>query len=188
MGNRANINIPERVGEAVEINYGGLANADFGPLARDLIPVRSMVEGDLHALIAIDRRITGRNRSAYFERKLEEALRESDVRISLVAERDGRPIGFIMARVDLGEFGRTDSAAVMDTIGVDPDYGNCGVGHALVTQLLVNLMTLRVDKVLTEVDWSARDLLSFLDRCGFRPSSNLCFDRTIARPRDSIRS
>ncbi len=99
MGNRANINIPERVGEAAEINYGGPADADFGPLTRDLIPVRSMVEGDLHALIAIDRRITGRNRSAYFERKLEEALRESDVRISLVAERDGRPVGFIMARV-----------------------------------------------------------------------------------------
>jgi len=187
MSKRTSINVPERVGEAAEINYGGPADADFGLLARDLIPVRSMVEGDLPALIAIDRRITGRDRSAYFERKLDEALRESDVRISLVAELDGRPIGFIMARVDLGEFGRTDSAAIMDTIGVDPDYGNRGVGRALLTQLLVNLMTLRVDKVLTEVDWSARELLSFLDRCGFYPSSYLCFDRTIARSGDPVR-
>jgi len=185
MSIRTSIDIPERVGEAAEINYGGPAGADFGPLARDLIPVRSMVEGDLRALIAIDRRITGRDRSTYFERKLEEALRDSDVRISLVAERDGRPVGFIMARVDLGEFGRTDSAAVIDTIGVDPDYGNRGVGHALVTQLLVNLMTLRVDKVLTEVDWTARELLGFLDHCGFRPSSYLCFDRNIALPYNS---
>ncbi|HEV2670074.1 MAG TPA: GNAT family N-acetyltransferase [Gemmatimonadales bacterium] len=187
MSKRTSIDVPERVGEAAEINYGGPADADFGLLARDLIPVRSMVEGDLHALIAIDRRITGRDRSAYFERKLDEALRESDVRISLVAELDGRPVGFIMARVDLGEFGRTDSAAIMDTIGVDPDYGNRGVGRALLTQLLVNLMTLRVDKVLTEVDWSARELLSFLDRCGFHPSSYLCFDRTIARSGDPVR-
>jgi ribosomal protein S18 acetylase RimI-like enzyme len=185
MSIRTSIDIPERVGEAAEINYGGSTDADFGPLARDLIPVRSMVEGDLRALIAIDRRITGRDRSAYFERKLEETLRESDVRISLVAEFDGRPVGFIMARVDLGEFGRTDSAAVMDTIGVDPDYGSRGVGRALLSQLLVNLMTLRVDKVLTEVDWSARELLGFLDRCGFHPSSYLCFDRNIARPADS---
>jgi GNAT superfamily N-acetyltransferase len=117
-----------------------------------------MVEGDLRALVAIDRRITGHDHSTYFERKLEEALRESDVRISLVAELDGRPVGFIMAPVDLEEFGRTDSAAIMDTIGVDPDYGNRGVGRALVTQLLVNLMTLPVDKVLTEVDWSAREI------------------------------
>ncbi len=179
MSIRASIDIPERVGDAAEINYGGPANADFGPLARDLIPVRSMVESDLRALVAIDRRITGRDRSAYFERKLEEALRESDVRISLVAELDGRPVGFIMARVDLGEFGRTDSAAIMDTIGVDPDYASRGVGRALLTQLLVNLMTLRVERVLTEVDWSTRDLLGFLDGCGFYPSSYLCFDRDI---------
>ncbi len=182
MARRTRITIPERVGDAAEINYGAPATADFGPLARDLIPVRSMVEGDLRALIAIDRRITGRDRSAYFARKVEEALRESDVRISLVAELDDRPVGFIMARVDLGEFGRVDSAAVMDTIGVDPDYGNRGVGRALVTQLLVNLMTLRVDKVLTEVDWSGHELMGFLDRCGFRPSAYLCFDRNIAGP------
>jgi len=187
MSKRTSIDVPERVGEAAEINYGGRADADFEPLARDLIPVRSMVEGDLRALIAIDRRITGRDRSAYFERKLDEALRQSDVRISLVAELDGQPVGFIMARVDLGEFGRTDSAAIMDTIGVDPDYRNRGVGRALLTQLLVNLMTLRVDKVLTEVDWSARELLGFLDRCGFHPSSYLCFDRTIARSGDTVR-
>jgi ribosomal protein S18 acetylase RimI-like enzyme len=184
MSIRTNIDIPERVGDAAEINYGEPAGADFGPLARDLIPVRSMVEGDLHSLTSIDRRITGRDRAAYFQRKLEEALGESDVRISLVAELDGRPVGFIMARVDFGEFGRTDSAAIMDTIGVDPDYANRGVGRALVTQLLVNLMTLRVDKVLTEVDWSARDLLGFLDSCGFRPSSYLCFDRDMTLPGD----
>ena len=181
MSIRTSVDIPEHVGEAAEINYGAPAGADFGPLARDRIPVRSMVEGDLRALIAIDRRITGRDRSAYFERKLEEALRESDVRISLVAELDGRPAGFIMARVNLGEFGRADSAAVMDTIGVDPDYGNRGVGHALVTQLLVNLMTLRVDKVLTEIDWNAHELSGFLDRCGFRPSPYLPLDRNIAQ-------
>ncbi|MGD0025085.1 MAG: GNAT family N-acetyltransferase [Xanthobacteraceae bacterium] len=181
MGIRTRMRIPERVGDAAEINYGTPAGADFGPLARDLIPVRSMVEGDLRALIAIDRRITGRDRSAYFERKLEEALRESDVRISLVAELDGRPVGFVMARVDLGEFGRVDAAAVMDTIGVDPDYRNRGVGRALLSQLLVNLTTLRVETVRTEIDWNAHELSGFLDRCGFRPSSYLCFDRDIAQ-------
>jgi len=180
MSIRKTIDIPKRVGDAAEINYGEPAGADFGPLARDLIPVRSMVEGDLRSLISVDRRIMGRDRSAYFQRKLEEALRESDVRISLVAELDGRPVGFIMARVDFGEFGRTESTAIMDTIGVDPDYENRGVGRALVTQLLINLMTLRVEKVLTEVEWSARDLLDFLDGCGFYPSSYLCFDRNIA--------
>jgi len=34
--------IPERVGEAAEINYGHAPEPDFGPLARDRIPVRAM--------------------------------------------------------------------------------------------------------------------------------------------------
>ena len=180
MARRTGITIPRHVGEAAEVNYSGAPAADFGPLARDRIPVRSLKQDDLRALVAIDRRITGRDRQEYFERKLADALTESDVRVSLVAELDGVPVGFIMARVDLGEFGRVETTAVIDTIGVDPDYRNRGVGHALVSQLLANLGTLRVETVRTEVDWQDHDLLAYLDRNGFRPSQQLCFDQTIA--------
>lgn len=180
MARRTPITIPERVGDAQEINYGNPPAADFGPLGRDKIPVRSMQQKDLAALIAIDRRVTGRDRSSYFKRKFADALNESDVRVSLVADLDGVPVGFIMARVDLGEFGRLEPAAVLDTIGVDPDYQDRGVGRALLSQLLVNLATLRVEIVRTELDWRDRQLIAFLDRCGFRPSQHLCFDRTIA--------
>lgn len=174
------ITIPQRVGDPEEVDYSLPAPTDVGELARDRIPVRSLREADLKALIAIDRRITGRDRSAYFERKLAEALHESDVRVSLVAELDGRPVGFIMARVDLGEFGRIEAAAVMDTIGVDPDYAGRGAGRALLSQLLANLATLRVDKVLTEVDWGDRELMAYLDRCGFKPSGRLSFDCVLS--------
>lgn len=179
MARSTGISLPHNVGEAAEVNYSGKPAADFGPLARDKIPVRSMAAGDLRALVAIDRRITGRDRAAYFQRKLNEALTESDVRVSLVAELDSVPVGFIMARVDLGEFGRVETTAVIDTIGVDPDYRKRGVGRALVSQLLANLSTLRVEKVRTEVDWQDRDLLAYLDRCGFRPSQRLCFDQSL---------
>jgi ribosomal protein S18 acetylase RimI-like enzyme len=179
MAGRQNITIPQRVGDAAEVNYGKPPAPDFGPLARDRIPVRAMVESDLRALIGIDRRITGRDRSVYFKQKLMEALHESDVRVSLVAERDGGPVGFIMARVDFGEFGRPETTAVMDTIGVDPDYSGQGIGRALLSQLLVNLQTLRVERIRTEVDWRDRELLAFLDHCGFHPSQQLCFKRTV---------
>jgi ribosomal protein S18 acetylase RimI-like enzyme len=176
MPGRKSITIPERVGESHEINYGKPAAPDFGPLARDRIPVRAMRADDLRALIGIDRQIVGRDRAAYFERKLADALHHTDVRVSLVAELDGRPIGFIMARVDLGEFGRIEPTAVMDTIGVDPEYRNVGIGRALVSQLLVNLGTLRVERLRTESDWRNRELLAFLERFGFCPSQQLCFD------------
>jgi ribosomal protein S18 acetylase RimI-like enzyme len=171
--------VPTRIGDPAEINYAK-ATPDFGPLARDRIPVRAMEESDLPAIVAIDRRITGRERLAYFKAKLAEALFESDIRLSLVAERDGRPVGFIMARVDFGEFGRFEPVAVMDTIGVDPDYRQEGVGRALLSQLLVNLNTLRIERVRTEIDWRERELLAFLDQCGFAPAPELCFSRSVA--------
>lgn len=171
--------IPKRIGEAAEINYGKPAGPDFGPLARDRVPVRAMKESDLRSVVAIDRRITGRDRTGYFTRKFQEALHELGVRVSLVAERDQGPVGFIMARVDFGEFGRIEPTAVIDTIGVDPEDRDQGIGRALLSQLLVNLTTLRVERVRTEVDWRDRELLAFLDHCGFRPSQELCFNRAI---------
>ena len=177
---RQGVTVPRQVGGAAETDYGRQPDPDYGPLARDRIPVRAMAERDLRALVAIDRRMTGRDRSAYFREKLAEALSESDVRVSLVAEGDGVPVGFIMARVDLGEFGRVEPVAVIDTIGVDPDYRERGVGRALLSQLLVNLMTLRVERIRTELDWREGALLSFLGHCGFRASQELCFDRVIA--------
>ena len=171
--------VPARIGDPAEIDYGRPAAPDFGPLARDKIPVRAMKESDLPGIVTIDRRITGRNRSDYFSERLAEALFESDVRVSLLAERDDLPVGFIMARVDLGEFGRFEPIAVLDTIGVDPDFRGQGVGRALLSQLLVNLSTLRIERVRTEIDWRDRELLGFLDHCGFLPSQELCFDRFV---------
>ncbi len=141
--------------------------------------MRSMMECDLRALVAIDRRIMGVEREEYYRGKLAEALTESDVRVSLVAEVDNVPVGFVMARVDLGEFGRVETTAVIDTIGVDPEYRDKGVGRALISQLLANLSTLRVERVRTEVDWQNRDLLAYLDRSGFLPSQRLCFNRPL---------
>lgn len=180
MARNTDVIIPQHVGEAAEISYGAYGAPPPGPLARDRIPVRSMAADDLRALVAIDGRITGRERVKYFERKLADALTGSDVCVSLVAELDGVTVGFVMARVDFGEFGRVETTAVMDTIGVDPDYRNRGVGRALISQLLVNLGTLRVEKVRTEVDWKDRELLAYLDRSGFLPSQQLCFDQSFA--------
>jgi ribosomal protein S18 acetylase RimI-like enzyme len=170
--------IPQRVDAPREVDYS-TPESDFGPLARDRVPIRSMTERDLRSLTAIDQQITGRNRARYFEAKLAEALNESDVRVSLVAELDGVAVGFIMARVDFGEFGRLEATAALDTIGVDPNYAGRGVGRALLSQLLANLASLRVDQILTEVEWVDVNLLGFLAHCGFASSSRLSFVKEL---------
>lgn len=163
-----------------ELDFSDPLADDFEALSRDRVPVRSLTADDLGALIAIDRRITGRDRAAYYRRKVEEALEESGIRVSLVAEIEGRVAGFIMARVDFGEFGHTEPEAVIDTIGVDPLHAQKAIGSALMSQLLANLSTLRVERVRTEVEWNHFGLLGFLDRCGFRPSARLSFARPLA--------
>ncbi|HTW72038.1 MAG TPA: GNAT family N-acetyltransferase [Acetobacteraceae bacterium] len=160
-------------GDSAEIDYGRAPDDDFQSLAHDRLPVRSMTRNDLDAVVEIDRRITGRSRAAYYTRKLDEAFGESAVQMSLVAERDGLPAGFVMARVDSGEFGHTEPEAVMDTIGVDPRHSHKGVATALLSQLVANLGALRTETLRTEVGWNQFGLLRFLERMGFRPHRRL---------------
>lgn len=178
MSTTTNRTTPEMVNQfAGEPDFSDPNSDDFEALSRDLVPVRSMEREDLESLVRIDRRITGRDRSSYYKRKVSEAIDESGVRVSVVAEMQGEIAGFIMARVDYGEFGRTATDAVIDTVGVDPAYARKGVGRALISQLLTNLDALRVEQVRTEVEWNDFDLLGFLDNVGFKPSQRLAFVR-----------
>ena len=156
-----------------EVDFSAPEGDDPGALSSDRIPVRSMNENDLAAMIAIDKKTSGNDRSAYYRRKQQEVLHQSGVRVSLIAELDDHPVGFIMARVDYGEFGRASAAAVMDTIGVDPDYGGQGIGQALMYKLLANLAILHVETIRTEIDWNASDLIAYLSDAGFTPAQTI---------------
>lgn len=171
--------IPVRADDPAEIDYSDPSADDFEALSRDKVPVRSMTADDLDAIIAIDRHNTGRNRRAFYEKKLEESLDETGVRVSLVAEIDGRPAGYLMARVDYGEFGQTEPVAVIDSIGVDPANSHQHVGTAMMSQLMANLSALQVERVRTEVVWDHYALNGFLSKCGFQPAPRLVFRRTL---------
>lgn len=170
-----NVPVHQQVKESGEIDYSMPIEDDFGALNRDIIPVRSMREDDLSAVVRIDTRVTGRNRQSYYERKMQESLHESGIRVSLIAEVDGQIVGFVMARVDFGEFGQAEPEAVLDTIGVDPDEEGRGVGASLISNLIANLGTLRVEHIRTLVASNDTPLLSFFTRCGFHPSQRIAF-------------
>ncbi len=170
---------PGRHGAGAEVDYGAPAVSDFETLARDRADVRGLASGDLADIIAIDRSITGRSRDGYLTRLFDEALNDSAIRVSLVA-RQGMTAGFIMARTDFGDFGRTEPTAVIDTIGVHPQFAGTGIGTAMLSQLFVNLHALHVERVETVVAPENFDLLGFFYKAGFSPSQRLALVKRLS--------
>ena len=158
-----------------EIDYGRPESNDHERLARDRADVRSMTLADLDAIARIDRGITGRQRHDYIAARLGEALADGGVRVSLTARCDDAIVGYLMARADIGDFGRPEPVAVIDTLGVDPDYAHRGIGRALLSQLFANLGALCVERVETVVAQRDLALLGFLYAAGFVPSQRLPF-------------
>jgi ribosomal protein S18 acetylase RimI-like enzyme len=165
--------------DAAEGRPDDTGGAEGQDLSQDRIAVRSLALADLSSVVRLDRSITSLDRSAYYERKVEEALRNNGVRLSMLAEIDGTPAGFIMARVDYGEFGHAETEAVMDTIGVNPEFSGQNVGTVLLMQLLSQLEKLCVERVRTVVEWNNGALIAFLDRLGFKPTQDLTFALTL---------
>jgi GNAT superfamily N-acetyltransferase len=173
------VTLPAGEGPAHEIDYGAQSDNHFEQLARDLADVRAMGPGDLADIVRIDRAITGRNRADYMRAKLDEAMVDSAIRVSLTARLDRAIVGYLMASADLGDFGRTEPVAIIDTIGVDPDYAHHGVGHAMLSQLFANLGALRIERVETIVAPRDLALLGFLYDVGFAPSQRIPFVRRL---------
>ncbi|MEE8366472.1 MAG: GNAT family N-acetyltransferase [Gammaproteobacteria bacterium] len=154
--------------ETQEVDFSDALDDSPESLARTEFEIRSLVDNDLNAICRIDKRLTGLDRSDYLAQKMDEVTNQSGIRVSLVAERDGLVAGFIMARMDYGEYGQTASFAVIDTIGIYPGYP--GAGSALLTQLFANLGSLRLDALRTIVKWDDTAMNHFLSKAGFEPA------------------
>ncbi len=152
---------------------------DFEQMPRDTIDVRLLTLKDLDAVVRIDRNYTGRERAEYMRHALDETLRDSAIRVSLAGRVEGQMAGFIMARADLGDFGRAEPVAIIDTLGVDPGYHGKGVGHALLSQIFVNLAALHIERVETVVAHEHAELMAFFRGAGFAQGQRLAFHKTL---------
>jgi len=155
--------------------------------AESRIRVRGLRPADFDAVVALDARNVGRRREEYYRIQLAENLAATGVRISLAAEwreggagDDGLFVGFLLARLFYGEFGRSEPAAVLETLAVHPDFQGRGVGGALLAQLRRNLVALGVGTLQTEVSWDDPRLMAFFQHQGFRPAARLALDLPLA--------
>jgi predicted N-acetyltransferase YhbS len=148
------------------------------------VAIRRMRASDLNAVVALDARVFGEPRPAYFERRLaslasleraERAMRT----IGVVAEEGGAVVGFVMGTLTYGEFGFTQITALIDSLAVDPDHQRRGTGRALATAFLEESAAQGAREVYTLVNWNAWDMLRFFDALGFVIAPTLPLHRPI---------
>ncbi len=149
-------------------------------MSADTINIRLMKVADFNAVVRIDQKVLNTSRSEYYKLKFEELVQSTDrLPTSLVAEKkDGTVVGFIMGALFIGEYGLSREAT-LDTIGVDPDYQNKGVGKQLMSEFMDHLKALGVHKVNTLVDANDIKMTNFFKGHKFGPSQVMNLERSV---------
>ena len=130
------------------------------------VTIRSFNEEDLEAIVEIDRKILGETRWSYWKQQID--LSKSHYSLScLVAESEGKVVGFILGEISGGEFNVPDTVGWISTIGVDPAYQHQGIARSLSQEFVKNLKAIGVTMIYTLVNWSDWDLLKFFRAMGF---------------------
>jgi ribosomal protein S18 acetylase RimI-like enzyme len=132
----------------------------------DNVKIRSLSKEDLEAIVGIDEKVLGEKRSDYWEKKLQ-MMNDKASQVSLVAEVQGRVLGFILGDISGWEFGVPDTIGWIDTIGVDPAHQKRGLATALARELIQRLKAMGVRTIYTLVSWNDWDLLQFFHAMGF---------------------
>lgn len=130
------------------------------------VKIRRLQKSDLDAIVEIDEKVLGENRKNYWERKLE-LMNHQSTQVSLVAELEGKVVGFILGDISGWEFGVPETVGWIDTIGIDPVYQKRGLATALAHELIKNLKAFGVKTIYTLVSWNDWDLLQFFHAMGF---------------------
>jgi ribosomal protein S18 acetylase RimI-like enzyme len=138
---------------------------------------RPMTHSDKAAVLEIDRAVSGKERAGYIEGKFFRATEGNGQLLnSLVAEHEGRVIGFVIGEIYLGEFGIPNTTAAIDTIGVHPDFQRSGVAHRLLEEYKSHAREAGVTRLHTLVDWNDWKLIHFFDSVGFSPATTLSLE------------
>jgi ribosomal protein S18 acetylase RimI-like enzyme len=145
------------------------------------INIRLMKEEDFDAVVRIDEKVLKASRPEYYELRFKKLFKSKDyLPVSLVAEEaDGRVVGFVMGELYMGEYGILHEEATLDTIGVDPDYQQKGIGRQLINEFVDHLGRVGAQKIHTLVDFNDSQLIQFFSANQFRPSKTINLEREL---------
>lgn len=142
------------------------------------VRVRTADEMDISAIVGIDEKIGGHYRPEVWERRIGYYLRR-DPEASVVAEADGRVVGFMLGEVRSGEFGIEEPMGWIEHLGVDPGFRGMAVGRQMLDAMLEHFRRRGARSVQTLVDEEMGEISSFFSALGFQPSTLRPFVRSL---------
>jgi ribosomal protein S18 acetylase RimI-like enzyme len=130
------------------------------------VQIRGADADDTEAIIALDAEMAGESKPEYWRRKLAQITGGTDGHVGLVAEKNGKLIGFMLGEVRSWEF-RQPPTGWITACGVDPLHRRKGIARQLLAEMLDDFRHRGLDNVRTMVEWADGEVLSFFTSMGF---------------------
>jgi ribosomal protein S18 acetylase RimI-like enzyme len=142
------------------------------------VNIRRMERSDIHEVLALDRIIRGSSRDVISYEDIAAANPGTPPDLSLVAEVDGKIIGFSINRSMYLMVPLTE-VCIIHAIFIHPDYQGRGIGRKLIQAVLYNCQIEDIGTVRALIPEGSKELEALFERQGFQRSSIVNFDKTF---------
>ena len=143
------------------------------------LKIRPLQDTDLGDITGLDEMIGGEYRPNIWEMRLGYYMRR-DPDASLVAEVDGKVVGFMLGEVRSGEFGLEQPTGWIEVMGVDPDVRGQAIGRRLADAMLDYFKARGATSVRTLVDGDMEGIGQFFEALGFAPAGLTPYVKNLA--------
>ncbi len=143
------------------------------------ITIRTMEERDIPRAVEIETAILGAKRSTTLRGSLTAYLSKGERNASVVAETEGKVVGFLVGDIRAWDFGEDQEIGWIRIVGIDPAYQGHGVGKALGDALMRYFETRGITTVRTTVEWDSGDLIAYFRTLGFERSGFIGLEKRL---------
>ncbi len=141
------------------------------------VNIRRLELHDKKAILDIQETITKHKADKDWEQLVNGYIKNSG-ETSLVAEVDGKVVGFMLGDIKVYGFGAPRSGWI-EVIGVHPRHMGAGIGKELGNELIKIFKEKKVKHIFTSVRWDSGDLLAFFKSIGFDRSDFTNLEKKI---------
>jgi ribosomal protein S18 acetylase RimI-like enzyme len=145
-----------------------------------VVEVHNLRSDHLDDVIRVDALRSGERKPHYWAGVFQSFLdtHDSDGRVGLAAESEGRFIGYLLGEIRAFEFG-SEPCGWIFAVGVDPDHSRAGVASALLEHACSSFRRMGVAGVRTMVRRDEVAVLSFFRANGFEGGSFVQLEKEL---------